>query len=44
LLEKGVLLLYEMVAAQLYYMCGVLLLLMGVWLLYEMVAAQLYDM
>ena len=33
-----------MVAAQLYDMCGVLLLEKGVFLLYEMVAAQLYDM
>ena len=43
-LRRVFLLLYDMVAAQLYYMCGVLLLLMGVWLLSEMVAAQLYDM
>ena len=34
----------EMVAAQLYDMCGVLLFENGVFLLFEMVAAQLYDM
>ena len=39
-----VFLFYEMVAAQLYDMSGVLLLQKGVFLLYEMVAAQLYDM
>ena len=33
-----------MVPAQLYDMCGVLLLDKGVLLLFEMVAAQLYDM
>ena len=43
LLQMGFFL-YEMVAAQLYDMCDVLLLEVGVFLLHEMVAAQLYDM
>ena len=42
--ENGVFLLFEMVAAQLYDMCGVLLFKNGVFLLFEIVAAQLYDM
>ena len=41
---RRVFLLHEMVAAQLYDRCGVLLFNKGVFLLYEMVAAQLYDM
>ena len=43
-LEKDVFLWYEMVAAQLYEMSGVLLLEKVFFLLYEMVAAQFYDM
>ena len=44
LFENGVFMLFEMVAAQLYDMCGVLLFEIGVFMLFEMVAAQLYDM